>query len=156
MLAVLCESVTPGTEVLAVERPFSVPLVNEETGEVVDRDLVERDADGHLVVVDLKTLARKYTDLQVEASLQLTVYSYGVGLSQFANGADARLRFDVLTKTKQPELYRYWTARDRAANVRLFRLASEVLRAIEVEAFHPIVGWQCKDCQHRSKCWAFA
>jgi hypothetical protein len=41
-----------------------------------------------------------------------------------------RLRFDVLTKTKQPELHRYWTARDRAANVRLFRLASEVLRAI--------------------------
>ena len=29
-----------------------------------------------------------------------------------------RLRFDVLTKTKQPELCRYWTTRDRAANVR--------------------------------------
>ena len=41
-----------------------------------------------------------------------------------------RLRFDVLTKTKELELHRYWTSRDRAANVRLFRLVSEVLGAI--------------------------
>jgi hypothetical protein len=44
---------------------------------------------------------------------------------------DVRLRFDVLTKTKQPELHRYWTSRDRAANVRLVRLASEVLHGVE-------------------------
>jgi putative RecB family exonuclease len=140
-----------------------VPLIDEETGEVLDRDLVgtldllERDAEG-LVVVDLKTSARKYTDLQVEASLQLSVYSYAVGLSPWANGsadaADVRLRFDVLTKTKQPELVRYWTTRDRAANVRLFRLVSKELGAIEAGVFHPVVGWQCKECVFRSKCWA--
>ena len=62
-----------------------------------------------------------------------------------------RLRFDVLTKTKQPELHRYWTTRDRAANVRLFRLAAEVLAAIEAGVFHPVVGWQCKECPFRSK-----
>jgi len=64
-------------------------------------------------------------------------------LSRFADGDDVRLRFDVLTKTKQPELCRYWTTRDRAANMRLFRLASEVLRAIEAGVFHPVVGWRC-------------
>lgn len=42
----------------------------------------------------------------------------------------------TLTKTKQPELHRYWTARDRAANARLFRLVAEVLRAIAAEVFH--------------------
>jgi hypothetical protein len=36
--------------------------------------------------------------------------------------------------------------RDRSANVRLYRLAAEVLKAIEAEAFHPIVGWQRKEC----------
>ena len=66
-----------------------------------------------------------------------------------------RLRFDVLTKTKQPELLRYWTTRDRAANVRLFRLAGEVLQAIEAGVFHPVVGWQCKECPFKSKCWAW-
>jgi RecB family exonuclease len=119
-----------------------VPLIDEETGEVLDRDLVgtldllERDAEG-LVVVDLKTSARKYTDLQVEASLQLSVYSYATAMNGLADQEDLRLRFDVLTKTKQPELCRYWTQRDRAANLRLFRLVAEVLNAIKAGVFHP-------------------
>jgi hypothetical protein len=44
-----------------------VPLIDLDTGEVL-----ERDDQGRLVVVDLKTSARKYTDLQAEASLQLS------------------------------------------------------------------------------------
>jgi hypothetical protein len=39
--------------------------------------------------------------------------------------------------------------------VRLFRLASEVLAAIEAGVFYPNVGWQCRDCQVKSKCWAW-
>lgn len=68
---------------------------------------------------------------------------------------DLRLRFDVLTKTKQPELHRYWTTRDGAATRRLFRLATELLRAIEAGVFHPNVGWHCRDCPFRSRCWAW-
>ena len=116
-------------------------------------DLLERDADGF--VVDLKTASRKYSDLQVEASLQLSIYNYAVGMSPLANGREVRLRFDVLTKTKEPELHRHWTTRDRAANVRLFRLAAEIVRAIEAGVFYPNVGWGCKDCVFRSKCWAW-
>ena len=112
---------------------------------VLDRDLVrvfdllERDAEG-LVVVDPETSARRYTDLQVEASLQLSVYSYATGRLGHADPEKLRLRFDELTKTRQPELHRYRTTCDRAANVRLFRLVSEMLGAIEAGVFHPIVG----------------
>ena len=81
--------------------------------------------------------------------------SYATQMNGLADEQDLRLRFDVLTKTKQPELCRYWTTRDRAANVRLFRLAAEVLQAIESGVFHPNPGWQCKDCQFRSQCWAW-
>jgi hypothetical protein len=63
----------------------------------------------------------------------------------------------VLTKTKQPELHRYWTTRDRAANRRLFRLVAEVLRAIEAGVFHPNPRLGLgKDCPFRSRCWAWA
>jgi putative RecB family exonuclease len=147
-------------EIVGVEQPFDVPLIDLDTGEVLDRalvgthDLLERDAAGGLVV-DLKTSARKYSDLQVEASLQLSVYSYATQMNGLADEQDLRLRFDVLTKMKQPELCRYWTTRDRAANVRLFRLAAEILQAIEAGVFHPNPGWQCKDCQFRSQCWAW-
>jgi CRISPR/Cas system-associated exonuclease Cas4 (RecB family) len=122
---------------------------------VVVMGLLERDREGHLVVVDLKTAARKYTELQVETSLQLTVYSYAAEMAGLADGVDVRLRFDVLTKTKQPEFHRYPTSRDRRANVKLFRLASEVLRGVEAGVFHPVVGWQCKECQFRERCWAW-
>src|SRR5262249_21392758 len=63
--------------------PGRAPGARERAaGAVLDRDLlgtldlVERDAQGRLVVVDLKTAAREYTDLQVEASLQLSIDSY--------------------------------------------------------------------------------
>jgi putative RecB family exonuclease len=103
MLAVLYAEVPDATEVVAVESAFAVPLVDQATGAVLDRDLVgtldlvERDADGRLVVVDLKTAARKYSDLQVEASLQLSIYSYATAMNGMADEADLRLRFDVLT-----------------------------------------------------------
>jgi putative RecB family exonuclease len=161
MLAVLHENLQAGVEVVGVEQAFAVPLVDLETGEVLDRDLVgsldllERDPQGSLVVVDLKTSARKYTDLQVEASLQLSVYSYAAAMNGLGEQEDVRLRFDVLTKTRQPELHRYWTQRDRAASGRLFRLASELLYAIDAGVFHPNPGWQCKDCQFKRQCWAW-
>ena len=58
-------------------------------------------------------------------------------------------------RTKGPEFHCYWTGRDRAANLRLFRPVSEVLRAIEAGAFHPVVGWHCQDCPYRSRWWAW-
>ena len=161
MLAVLCPAHEPRVEVLAVEEPFRVPLIDPETGEILDRDLVgtldrvEKDADGRVVVVDLKTAARKYSDLQVEASLQLSVYSYATAMNGLGDQEDLWLRFDVLTKTKTPELHRYWTTRDRRATRRLYRLAAEVLHAIEGEVFPPVVGWQCESCPFRSRCWAW-
>jgi len=161
MLEVLHKNQEPGTEIVAVEQSFDVPLIDLDTGEVLDRalvgtlDLVERDAEGRVVVVDLKTSTRKYTDPQVEASLRLSVYSYPTAMNGLADQEDLRLRFDVLTKTRQLEFYRYWTQRDRAASLRLFRLAAEVLHANEAGVFHPNPGWQCKDCQFRSSCWAW-
>jgi hypothetical protein len=56
-------------------------------------------------------------------------------MNWLADQEDLRLRFDVFTKTRQPELVRYWTKLDRAANLRLFRLAAEVPQAIEAGVF---------------------
>jgi hypothetical protein len=56
--------------------------------------------------------------LQVQASLQLPIYTYATAMNGLADEQDLRLRFDVLT-----------TTRDRATNVRLYRLAAELLGA---------------------------
>jgi hypothetical protein len=72
---------------------------------------------------------------------KLSIYSYATAMDGLADEADLRLRFDVLTETRTPELHRYWTTRDRAANVRLFRLAAEILAVVDAGAFPPRVGW---------------
>jgi hypothetical protein len=61
----------------------------------------------------------------------------------------------VLTKTKRLELHRYWTTRDRAANVRLYRLAAEVLAPVDASVLSPRVDWHCQDCPVRRRCWAW-
>jgi hypothetical protein len=47
------------------------------------------------------------------------------------------------------------TTRDRAANVRLYRLAAEILAAVEAGVFPPRVGWHCQDWPVRSRCWVW-
>jgi RecB family exonuclease len=70
MVGVLHREFDRGTDVLAVEEPFRVPLVDADTGEALDRDLVgtidllERDAERRAVVVDVKTSVRKYSEDQ--------------------------------------------------------------------------------------------
>ena len=65
MLAVLYREREPEMEIVGVEQLFEVPLIDLDTGEVLERalvgtlDLLERDAEGGLVVVDPKTSARK-------------------------------------------------------------------------------------------------
>ena len=71
MLTVFHADQDPATEIVDVQRRLTVPLIDQQTGEVLDRelvvemDLLERDREGHLVVVDLKTAGPKYTELQV-------------------------------------------------------------------------------------------
>jgi len=67
---------------------------------------------------------------------------------------DPRLAFDVLAKTRQSELQRYRTTHDRAANVRLYRLAAEIIGAVDAGVFPPRVGWHCPDCFVRTLCWS--
>jgi RecB family exonuclease len=87
MLAVLCAAHDPVRTVLAVEEAFRGPRIDPETREILEHDLVgsldrlERDADGRLTVVDLRTAARRYTALPVEASLQLSVHSYAAAMN---------------------------------------------------------------------------
>jgi len=145
MLAVFHAEQNPATDVVGVEQRFTVPLIDQATGEVLDPETgrgagpPRAGSRGHGRGRS-ETAARKYTDVQVETSLQLSIYSYAAEMGGLADQGDVRSRFHVLTKTKQPELHRYWISRDRAANVRLFRLASEVLHGVEAGVFPPVVG----------------
>jgi hypothetical protein len=58
------------------------------------------------VVVDVKTAARSYSQLQADLSLQLSIYLWAAS-RLFENPVEyLAARFDVITKTKKPKLQR--------------------------------------------------
>jgi len=76
-------------------------------------------------------------------------------MNGLADQEDLRRRFDVLTKTKSPELYRYWTTRDRAANCRLVRLVAEVLAAVEAACSRRASAGSARTARCGARCWAW-
>lgn len=111
MLKTFYENVRPG-EVMAVELPFKLnlnngvkPLPLPIVGTI---DLVERDENGRVWVVDHKTASRKYSDSKTDDDLQLTIYTLAISQFKLCQGETLfHARFDLLTKTKNPEFVSY-------------------------------------------------
>lgn len=145
--------------IVAVEYPFSVEMTDIKTGEVLPVkligafDLVEADDENNLVVVDLKSTERRYSDNQLDTNLQSSVYSYAVvQLGWAPPDKDVLVRFDVLLKTKKAAMERYPVVRNSFDHRRVFGIIREVLRGIEQQIYHPRPGWYCADCPFKRKC----
>lgn len=143
----------------AVERPFAVDLIDYRTGEVFPVklvgvfDLVESDEAGNLIITELKTAARKYTEEKIDASLQGSIYSYALEqLGHLTTGRSTLIRYDVLLKTKKPAMERHFVVRDTFAHRRMVAVTRDILRAIEHEVFSPVVDWHCKECPFKTRC----
>jgi CRISPR/Cas system-associated exonuclease Cas4 (RecB family) len=145
--------------IIGVEVPFSVDLVLEETGEVLPCklsgifDLIESDEEDTLVIVELKTSSKRFSDDQIDLDLQGTLYSYALKQIRFhTNGEDTLVRYDQLLKQKTPSMETYYAVRGNVDFTWAYHLVRKVLRAIDHEVFHPIPGWQCKDCPYGKTC----
>lgn len=148
-------------EVVAIEKPLSAPLYDEE-GNPTDMeligvvDLIARDQqEGNLILIDHKTAARAYsTDKIEQQDLQMTIYSYLVCANRILPAKSETLhRFDVLVKLKkQPRLDLYYTTRTAADRRRLAKTISHVLKGIEAGVFFPNPSWMCSDCQYAQAC----
>jgi putative RecB family exonuclease len=158
MVKVFYEGISP-QRILAVEFPFSVDLILKETGEILPIkltgifDLIESDDEGDIVIVELKTSAKRFSDDQLDLDLQGTLYSYAskqMGVQ--TNGEDTLVRYDQILKTKSPAMEPYFALKGNVDYRWAFQLIRKVLRAIDREVFYPIPGWQCKDCPFGKTC----
>jgi putative RecB family exonuclease len=156
LIKVFTENVRPQC-IEAVEMPFNVELVDIDTGEVLEPklvgifDLIESDEEGNLIISELKTAGKKPSDGQYD--LQATIYSYA--LKEMGYGtteSNMLVRYDVLMKTKQPSLEKYFVVKGEKDYHRMLRLTRDVLKAIEHEVYYPNSGWYCSDCPFKKAC----
>ncbi len=148
------EERSPTAEVDAVERPFTVPLHDPDSGEPLEEaltgvmDLVVIE-DGRRVVVEHKTSARKYSEDQLAFDIQVTGYKMA---ARSAGMGEVGLRFQVITKTKAPQVQLADVVRSESDEEDFARTAVGVLKAIDAGVSFPLRGWQCKSCQFAHAC----
>lgn len=162
MLKVFHEQVDLGdTEVVAVELPLSATLYSGEAKATEYQlvgiiDLLLRDSQGNLIVVDHKTAAQQKSQGAVDEDLQLTAYSYLLTAGGKAPAlSNTRCRMDVLRKLKTPKFERYDTTRTAKDRRRFARIAEGVLAGIDARIFIPAKSWLCSDCAYRQACEAW-
>ncbi len=143
-------------EIVAVELPFTVPIINSN-GEVTERplegyiDAVIR-KDGRTVLVDHKTCGQSsaFSNTEIELDIQATSYAYA---ARHLGYGDCELQFHVMSKTKKPKLTVVPAPRIEDDFDRLYWIASDAERLIEAGLFLPKPpDWQCATCPYRHAC----
>ena len=145
-------------EIVDVELPLSATLYTD-SGEATDYklfgvlDLILLDANGELVVVDVKTAAKGISQSAASEDTQLSAYSYLTSANQLSPAlSDVKCTFLVLRKLKNPRLEKISTVRNPIHRKRFARMANIVLSAIEKRIFLPRPSWRCGDCGFRNSC----
>lgn len=151
------ENIDPEEKILSVSQAFCVP-VRSPDGAVIKAPLIGEydlvvEREGKPVIVDWKTAARKWSAGQADKSFQATVYSYAWNQMHKER---PEIRFDVVTKTKEPSFEQHSTSRDESAEQRMALLISKAQQIIEHELFYPSeTGFYCSDCPYAEPCKAW-
>jgi len=159
LLKVFYESVDlTGKEIVGVELPLSAKLYTPE-GEATELmligilDLLLRDQNGELLIVDHKTAVQPKSQSTVDEDMQFTAYSYLLAANSYVfPTATVNCRMDVLRKLKTPKMQQHFTVRTAADRKRFARIASMVLAGIENRIFIPQRSWMCSDCGYIQAC----
>ena len=144
----------PPENVVGVEQEFVVPLYNSQ-GEILEKplvailDLICENKDS-LKVVEFKTSARRFSQVEVAMSLQVTCYMHAINEKY---DRPVSLWYKVLVKTKKPQLQELMTERNSEDISRLGDLVQVVGRAIAAKVFYPIENaMNCSTCPYRQPC----
>lgn len=149
--------VLPGDEVpVDLSRRFEIPLFTED-GEVLPRPLVGevdrwvKDGAGHVGIVDWKTSAARWSPEKLAKDDQATTYLMG-GPSVLGR-KPAFFRYDLLLKTKEPKVERYYVERTERDFKRFTKKVVMIDRAIRSGVFVPNdTSFACPTCPHRRAC----
>jgi CRISPR/Cas system-associated exonuclease Cas4 (RecB family) len=132
-----------GTEI-----PFTVPLVNPQTGELLGInlegfiDLLESDD----TIVEFKT-SLKAMDLK-DVTVQLAAYSYA--FESLHQRLPKRIKVINFIKTKKPRIL--VLEMKQCDHGRFFNLAKQVFEGIRAKVFFPRQSFMCSGCEYAKPC----
>lgn len=158
LVKLFCEGVTP-REIFGVEYPFCADLADPDTGEISDvklvgfLDLVEKDEEGNVIVAEIKTSSKRYSETEGENKLDGFTYAYALKqVGVVSANQPLLIRYDVLIKTKKPALQQIFYNRGPEDDRRFLLQIHEVLGAIAAQTFYPNFGWWCASCPFQTAC----
>ena len=150
MLALYCQ--LPPKKARGTDVSFSVPLVEPGDGKspLIDIEGVIDLIDIDDVITEFKTSAQMMDSKDADESLQLTIYSYA--FEKLYRRPPRALKVVDFVKSKKPKLITLETRRDKASYQRLYGIASQVLKGINLKIYFPRTSFWCKDCEYADRC----
>ena len=148
---------------LAVEKEFSIPVVNYENGDILPVplvgiiDLVDQ-PNGTPRALEIKTRSRKGDDLQPRVSLELTCYAYWIKsqllgeLNEDVNVDKIPVGYLNIIKTKTPSIQKQEGFRTIRDFIDLFETAKAVYENIMDGRFYRNPGTHCGWCEYAPVC----
>ena len=146
-------------EIIGVELPLTAKLYNPEDSQPTEfklagiLDLIIRDKDGYVIVIDNKTAAKPMAQHDCDQNLQVTAYSYLIASNRYIlPTSQVQCRFDILRKLVTPKMEHLLTSRTPDQRRRFAKIACSVLSAIDAKIHIPQTSWMCVDCGFASAC----
>jgi hypothetical protein len=157
LVACYSRHINPEEEVVAINQPFCVPLIDAE-GAVLDKPLIgEIDTivrkGGETTIVDWKTSAMRWNAAKPHRAMQPTLYLYAYTQANGNDGEEVGFRYDIVVKNKTPVFEQHGTTRDADAFARVMEKVKVAERMVQAEAFVPNdEGMYCKTCPYQGAC----
>ena len=148
---------------LAVEKEFSIPIVNYENGDILPVplvgiiDLVDQ-PNGTPRALEIKTRSRKGDELQPRVSPELTCYAYWIkyqflsDLNEDVNADKIPVGYLNIIKTKKPSIQKQEGFRTIRDFIDLYETAKAVYESIMKGMFYRNPGTHCGWCDYAPVC----
>lgn len=136
-------------KIVGHDQAFSLEIPGMSKPVIGAYDLVIEEK-GNTTIVDWKTAAKKWADDKADKDGQATLYCHAF---RNTTGKTAKFRFDVITKTKIPQVQILPTSRTDADSNRLLSVFQSVEKGIRAGVFYPNdTSFFCSGCEFASAC----
>jgi CRISPR/Cas system-associated exonuclease Cas4 (RecB family) len=157
MLEAFLAAVPLPERLLHVELPFSLELIDPETGEVLPAPLIGAidavvEVAASLELWEMKSGKRRWSEDAVLFDFQPTAYRIAIREITRGRRADPKLKLLVTTKATKPDVQVEDLVRTRADERDLMETAASIHRATLSECFHPVRSWMCRQCEYAEVC----